>query len=405
MRYFFILCLCNIYAELRSARDWSIRLVNKRAVLFTYQHLSPNSRKTGMLFIADALASSGFDTKVVTVQLSLFTYFSRHRRTKSFNRGDLLTWRDRGERLKAYVWLAAVHPLSFGASKAPFIGRWLAKIYPWMLPRTVMEEVRRADIIVIESCVAVCLFDHLKRRAPSAKFLYCASDRLSVAGMHPYLEEILNDTASKYDLIRIPAEAMKGDFPSSANVQFLPHGLDKSVFDAATESPYAERTVNAVVAGDMNSDTGAIRTMASAFPDVVFHVFGKLHFAAVDLPNVVNHGEVAFSSLATFIRHADVGIAPYKLKEGAEYLSQSSLKMIQYTYCRLPIVAPFFAKNGRDHVCGYDGSSIVSIRNALTTALEYDRSKIDHAGITTWNEVVSAMLENNRINIKPRSHS
>jgi 2-beta-glucuronyltransferase len=140
-------------------------------------------------------------------------------------------------------------------------------------------------------------------------------------------------------------------------------------------------------------DAGMIRTVATANPDWTFHLFGRLAKLEDNLPNVVAHGERPFDEVAAYIKFADIGIAPYRPKEDADYLSQSSLKMIQYSYCRLPIVAPQFAAAGRAHVMAYAPDNADSIRTAFEKATAFDRTVIDTSKILTWEEKTARLFE------------
>ncbi|PHJ93472.1 hypothetical protein VF09_37350, partial [Nostoc linckia z9] len=124
------------------------------------------------------------------------------------------------------------------------------------------------------------------------------------------------------------AEAMRTDFAAQDRVVFVPHGISKGLFDAAATSPY-EGPRHAISVGDMMFDAGMIETLAAANPDWTFHLFGKKALPSQPRANIIVHGEVSFGTIVPFIKFADIGIAPYRAGAGADYLSQSSLKMIQ----------------------------------------------------------------------------
>jgi 2-beta-glucuronyltransferase len=348
-----------------------------------------------MVFWAETLAKRGFDTYAVTVQLSLLSKLAGSPRLKRVPQQDLNAWRSRGERLFGFVWVAPVHPASF---KNGFLNQAAAAVYalyPYFLPAAVREVVSRADLVVIESCSAVLLFDRLRAIAPKhAKFVYCASDRLGTVGMHPMLAETLNRTASAYDLLRVPARAMLADFPKGSQVAFIPHGIDKEAFAGKSNSPFDGPGPHVVVAGEMLFDHHAVGVLLDSFPDVTFHAFGHLRLDGLEnRSNLRAYGEVAFATLVNYLYHADVGLAPYLDRPEAHYLAESSLKLIQYTYCRLPVVAPHFAKADRAHIIGYDPVDPDSIKDALRTALAYDRAKIDRSCVSSWDEVITQLLE------------
>lgn len=365
------------------------------AVLFTQQMVGLGTRKTGMVFWAEALARAGYESYAVTTQLSALSRLVGAARLSAVPPADRNVWRNCGERLHGFVWVPAFHP---ARSRVGWLDRMATAIwefYPRLLPEAVLEVVRRADIVVIESCAALLLFDVLKKVAPpTAKFVYCASDRLSTVGMHPMLDAVLTRTAPLYDLVRIPARAMAKDFPPGSRVQYIPHGIDKAIFDKPGPSPFGNGGPNVVVAGDMLFDSDAFGVLLDSFPDVCFHTFGRMDLDQFgQRPNLVVHGEVPFEVLATYLPHADVGFAPYVDRPKAHYLVESSLKLIQYTYCRLPIVAPHFAAVGRDHVIGYTPGDDDSLRAALTAALNLDRNSVDSCGVISWDEVIERVLD------------
>jgi 2-beta-glucuronyltransferase len=131
--------------------------------------------------------------------------------------------------------------------------------------------------------------------------------------------------------------------------------------------------------------------MAKSEPSVTFHLFGKRARIEQMLPNVVTHGELPFAAIVPYIQHADAGIAPYRPAPNADYLSQSSMKMIQYTYCQLPIVAPDFAARSA-HMSAYAPGEQNSIVAALHRALTYDRVGIDNSQVLDWEGVTQLML-------------
>ncbi|PTQ12341.1 hypothetical protein CLG96_07355 [Sphingomonas oleivorans] len=373
-----------------------------RAVLFTQQFVGLGTRKTGMVFWAEALARRGYDTYVVTTQLSWLSKLGSNARMKQVDRSVFNRWRDCGERLHGYVWLPPFHPASVGQPMLQQISEPVFGFYPRLLPASVCDKVAGADLVVIESCAAVLLFNRLKRIAPrEARFVYCASDRLETVGMHPMLRAALDRTARHYDLVRVPAESMAADFPSAARVAFIPHGIEKSVFYDPGESPFEVPGPHAVVAGDMMFDSESFGFMLDSFPDVTFHAFGMRLAQFADRPNLRNHGEVPFADLAKRLQHADVGIAAYIDRPEVHYLAQSSLKLIQYQYCRLPTVAPHFAIAGRPNVIGYTPGDRSSVIGAFRGALELDRSALDNASIADWDTVIGRMLAGAGIGQRP----
>ena len=363
------------------------------ALLFTAQLVGFGTRKTGMVFWAETLAKLGWDTHAVTVQLSMLSRLAGSTRLDPVPAAERNAWLRRGVNLSSYVWIPLLHPARLGGVLDAIAGRLLCSVYPRLLPQSIREVAARADLIVIESCSAVALFPFLKRLAPAARFVYCASDRLDVVGMQPALSDILRETAPHYDLVRVPARSMIADFSPPTRAQFIPHGIDKAAFDSALPRPYPAGSKNAVVAGEMMFDREVVLSLAERFPEVTFHAFGRMPLADVThLANLRFHGEVPFRSLVPYLIHADVGLAPYLYQPRLDYLAESSLKLLQYTYCRLPIVAPQFASSGQPHVIGYAAGDAASAAQAMERELRFDRATIGSNAAADWSEMMRAVL-------------
>jgi 2-beta-glucuronyltransferase len=114
--------------------------------------------------------------------------------------------------------------------------------------------------------------------------------------------------------------------------------------------------------------------------------------ASAGAANLHHHGEVPFGTLVPYLVHADVGIAPYTFRPDLAYLSESSLKLIQYSYCRLPVVAPFFAKGSRSNIFDYVPEDAETAVAAFRQALVFDKGPLEPGSIKDWDEVVSEVI-------------
>jgi 2-beta-glucuronyltransferase len=346
-----------------------------------------------MNFIAEELAGLGWQTDFVTTQLSLLSVLARVPRLKAVPRKKRNTWIDVGENLSAFVWVPVFHPATGGVKLVARMTAPLFRRYPDLLPEAVRQKAREAELVLVESCSAVALFPLLKKLAPRAKFVYRACDPLDAIGMHPILTEIERQTLADYDLVTSPSPTVLGAYPPSVKKSHVLQGLQKDLFDVPVPSPYDGDGIHAVVAGDMVFDRVSLATMVRNFPKITFHAFGRMDLRDLaSHDNLISHGEVPFETLRDYIVHADLGIAPYLDRAELRYLAESSLKLVQYTYARLPILAPHFCKNGQDHVKGYDPGDEASIIAAVEQACKVDRNAIDRSEILNWQEIVTKML-------------
>lgn len=361
--------------------------VNKVVLITGHDYESP--RKTGFYFWAEVLTARGVDVDWITVGLSRLTFLKKDARTyvRPYNR-----WIDIKPHLKKFVWCPPFHPSNFNNDVLNNLTIPLFELYPHLLPSSVKEQVKNADMFIIESGAGPMLLPTLKALCPNARFIYNHSDRPNVVKFHPTIPRAEKKTLRMFDWVRTNAAATVEDFDKDVTVQYVPQAIEKEMFDADSPNPYSQPK-NAISVGDMLFDAKAIETLAKAYPDWTFHLFGRKSTLETPLPNVLAHGEVSFAAIVPYLKHADIGLAPYKDSPDAEYLSHSSLKLVQYTYCKLPIVAPHFAAIGRKHVMGYDAARIHdTILPAFEAAIHYDRQTIDTSNVLNWEEFVDRML-------------
>jgi len=358
-------------------------------IFFVTGHDASAARKVDFHFWAESLERRGDHVDFMTVGLSSAT--SRKKNARHF-KPPFNTWNPLTPGVHRFVWRPLFHPFSLKNANLDLLTRPVFSLYPAMLPDSVKTRVQRADVIVIESGVGLTLTKLFKSLAPKARFIYSCSDLLETLSFHPLVLSAERKAVPLFDMIRVPAKIMTDSFPSTAPVIYIQPGLDTSAFDEVQSNPYTKPN-NAISIGDMLFNAKVIQNLAKNFPDWTFHLFGKEARLPSPMNNVVEHGEQPFSSLVPYLVHADIGIAPYRDAPSVAYISQSSLKMVQYTYCRLPIIAPHFAAAGREHVQSFhpdaDEESLVSAFKSATT---YDRGSIDRSQVLNWDEVTEKMF-------------
>lgn len=364
-------------------------------MLFSQQTIGLGYRMTGMVYWADTLAELGWAIGMVTVQLSRLTEITNPSRFAIYPADAINRWRDRGPNRRGFVWVPPIHPMRLPARWLDPVTMMAARRYGASLPPAIIEEAAAADLIIIESTVAVALFETLRKSAPKARFVYCASDRLVPNGMSPVLQDILERTAPLYDLVRVPAQSMIADFPPGTNIHHIPHGVDRAAFAVQAPSPYPPGSINLVVAGDGAYDPVATRHIAEAMPEATVHLFGRMSPDSLgDRPNARFHGEVPFALLVPYLQHADIGLAPYEDRPNRNYFAESSLRQLQYILCRLPIVLPTFAAPLPQpwHYL-YDAHRPETAGPAARAALGCDRAAISDDGVLDWRQVIARVLD------------
>ncbi len=366
---------------------------SKSSVIFSYHSMGFGGRKNSVIFLAEALANMGWKIDLVTAQLSLLSKLAGVPRLRQIPSSQHNRWLRRTDQISNFVWIPALHPATTPFKSLNRLATPLFVLYPYLLPQVVRERVRRARLVVVESCSAVLLYPLLKKLAPNAKFVYRACDSLDAIDMHPMLAKAAVKTAPDYDLFTSPSRLLLSDFPSNAKKCHVPQGLEKVLFDVSAPSPFVRPGPHAIVAGDMMFDISSFEMMVKNFPQITFHTFGRMELAGLEaFGNLVHHGEVPFETLVGHIVHADLGIAPYLDRPEVHYVAESSLKLVQYTYAQLPILAPYFCKGDLDHLKGYRPGDKQSIVRAVEEVLLVDRRTIDRSYVCDWNEIATKML-------------
>jgi 2-beta-glucuronyltransferase len=362
-----------------------------RALVFT-AHFPDAKRKASIHALCEALRRREWMLDFVTVGHSLMSRFNSRSQWPHVAQRPVNEWIQIALNLSSFVWRAPFHPVNLRYALPNKIVTPIYRMYPRLVPDEVLRRVGSAKLILFEGPVSIMLMGMIRAMAPDAVLMYNAADRPRTVGAHPLLCRLETEYAPLLDLVRVPAQVMTADYPRGTPVIYIPHGLDKASFSNPARNPFSTPR-NALSIGDCLFDAQVLDTLAEAYPDWSFHLFGVGAVPAAPKKNLTFYGEEAFDKIIPYLQHADIGLAPFRYSNGAEYLSQSSLKMIQYTYCQLPIVTPAFAASGRDHACSYELGDTRSMCDAFARAIRYDRSSIVCRGVPSWDDVLDQMLE------------
>jgi 2-beta-glucuronyltransferase len=248
-------------------------------------------------------------------------------------------------------------------------------------------EVRAADIVIFESTPALLLFERFRELNPAARFVYRVSDDLRILAPHPLVLEVEREIAPLFELVSSSSPTIHRRFAHLPNARVDSHGIDKRLFDTPSPSPYAG-PLNALFLGFWTVDADFLTTATEAFPDVAFHFVGR--HPGVSADNVVVHGELPFEETVRFVQHASFGLHTVAFRPAADALADS-LKVVQFSYCGLPIVAPSFLDAGRPNVVGYEPGDAESARAAVERALSLGRMPELRREIPSWEDVALAL--------------
>lgn len=360
----------------------------KRVVLVT-EHCLESKRKAGFHWLADAFWRAGWEVIFHTVALSWLSRLRSDYRVAYIARPVPNRIRWVRERLGSYTWFTPWHPADLRLPLLNHLSRALFARYGELPLGEVEPFVAEADLVVFESSAGLLLFDRFRRLNHRARFVYRVSDDLNLLRVHPLVREAEMRCAPRFDLISCPSYYIYERFSQFSNAALHPHGVRKDLFDQCKFNPYPPGSYNVVFVGTSHLDRDFLAIGSELYPSWTFHVIGPLS----NIPkrrNIVAHGELSFADTIPYVKFADIGLQTRSYARGAESLTDS-LKVMQYTYCGLPIVAPEFLRSPKPHVFYYVPGNVESIRQALAAAHGFDRSKVPRDSVLSWDDVAAAI--------------
>ncbi|MCX2741551.1 hypothetical protein OO017_16445 [Pontibacter sp. M82] len=249
--------------------------------------------------------------------------------------------------------------------------------------------IKNSSYIVFESTPGLLLFDKIKKLNPKAKFIYRVSDDLRFLQVHPALIKYEEKILPFFDLVSIVSSHFFTLF-SQKNVKLHFHGIDKQTYDQAHLNPYPLGSKNLVFIGNAYFDVNFLEVASSLFPEFNFHIIGPIQNLPIK-PNIKAYGEMPFQETIGYIKYADAGLHTLQQTNGAEAFTDT-LKVHQYTYCQLPIVAPSFLKTSRKHAFYYTPGNAASIQASLEKALRYPHCEVDNRNVLDWKELAQKLI-------------
>jgi 2-beta-glucuronyltransferase len=357
-----------------------------RSVILISAHYLGSKRRAGFHHLASAFWNLGWDVTFVTAAISRLSRLRGDYRFAYPVREEANRLVPVRERLTSFVLMTWTHPGNLGSDLANRLsGPWFARYR--RAPLGPLEgRLRAADLVVVESTAGLLLVERIRELAPEARFVYRASDDLRLLGVHPIVVEAEERALPLFDLVSAPTGQIAEVLARHGPAHVHPPGIDKAVFDRPTPSPY-ERDLSAVFAGVSHFfDYEMLQAAASAAPEVSFHVIGP---APRPLPgNVVFHPEMPFTSVAPYMQHAKFGLL--FLPEDDPRLGQGN-KIAQYSYCRLPIVAPSDLQASGSNIVAFERSDGSSLRRALDEAERMPHSAAFAEGLMSAEELAAIL--------------
>lgn len=289
--------------------------------------------------------------------------------------------------LDTFFWYPLLHPMHLRSRILNLLSWPLFALYGLLPLGELKTALNRADLVIFESNPSLLLARRIRKLAPKARLVYRASDDLRTLRTHPIIVEAERRALPLFDMISVVTKPMTRLLAGSV---WHGHGVEKMLFDTAQASPYQAGTRNAVFIGVTDYDEETVLTLADAFAGWTFHIIGPLPHTQ-ERSNIVYHGEMRFEETVPFIRHADIGLST-RINVPTVAIYSDSLKMLQFTYCRLPILAPQAMGNNFGNLIGYEPGDRASTMAAFERAAAFDRSQARADVISSWDELAAKLM-------------
>lgn len=364
----------------------------REIVVLSAFHDYRTAKRASIQQVADGLARAGCNVAFVSARFSGLSKYTEDSRLFLWHKANQI---ETVNGVQCFLWHTPLHPFQSGN---PFLKAIMAPAYflysEW--PSKTFDEIcGSADTVIVESGVAAIYLRRLRRINSKARIVYYAADQLDTIGAHSFVHRRLKSDSALVTHFSLRSSKMVDHFRWADGRLFRAEfGIEESDYMNAGPSPYPAGTITAVSVGSMLFDQSLFQIAAKVFPHVQFHVIGcGANFEAP--ANVHVHPEMKFKDTLPYIKHATMGIAPYRPAPGVEYLAESSLKLAQYEYFGLPALCPTFAVGKSTSRFGYQPGDSRSIQAAATAALGAAGTIVPRKFLS-WTEVALRVLDPER---------
>jgi 2-beta-glucuronyltransferase len=367
------------------AHTAAVNVSTRRVVLLSGHYLG-SKRRAGFHHLASAFLRAGWDVTFATVGISLLSRLRGDYRFAYSVREEANRLVSVRERLTSYVLMTRMHPGNLRFSLANRLSTpWFAR-YAGIPLGQLEARLREADLIVFEGTAGLLLVERVRGLAPRARLVYRASDDLRSLGVHPLVLQAESRAIPLFDLVSAPTQQIARLLAPYGRVEVHPPGIDKAALDTPSDSPYGDGPAAVFAGVSPLFDYESLTAAAELAPHIAFHVIGP---PSRPVPaNVFFHPELPFTGLVPYLKHATFGLLFFP--PGYASLGQGN-KIAQYSYCRLPIVAPSHLEADRANVCVFDPGDRESLGRALAEAERMPHSPAFAEGIMSAEDLAAIL--------------
>ena len=361
----------------------------KNVVIFS-RHFGLSKRKAGFHYLADNLKKE-YKVFFITVDFSSLSIFANDYRNSINERYINSSIEEEG--FTCYLRKTLWFPI--GINKIiDFFSKSLVVLYPFIFfNKEIKNQVKKAKVIIIESSNALLFLKKIRKLNNNVKIIYRVSDLVPwLRHVHKLLVKADNNIGKYCDEVSTVTSYIYEYYKNkiSSDKLFLDcHGIDKNIFDSCLSNPYSDLNKNKVVfVGASKIDIEGLNKIVELNPSYEFYYFGPL-VGIKNRKNVKCFGEKKFQDIVPYIKYANFGLQFVKDKSIKEY--GDSLKVLQYTYCNLPIIAPEGIITNRDNFTFYNQNDYSTLKNIFSRVkpVSKDLSK----QVEDWNTVANRIID------------
>lgn len=359
-------------------------------VILITSHIYNSRRKAGFHWIAEELVKQNNNVLFFT-GVSLIDQIKRDYRVATMEKQGKNTVFNNSELVSSFFYYNLFRPIDFRSKLLNFLSYPLFKLYGRGLqakniPAELAIRIKEADLIIFESVNELVLLREFKAINSKARYVYRVSDDMSIRNTHPYVIDFEEENSGLFDLISVPTASIYDRFVNQKKLKLQYHGLPIDLYEVVSKSPYISETINAVFVGSNFLDHEFISVSAREFTEVNFHIIGPVEFR-LDLENVFFYGEMNYEDTLPFIKHADFALSP--MLKGT---FSDSNKIIQYTYCKLPIVISSLNVCERKNFIYYTIGDKESIIESVEKAINFKADDSTFPEVRSWSQLVSDII-------------
>jgi len=262
------------------------------------------------------------------------------------------------------------------------------------LPATVLDSARKARLILLESGVANPYFHALADAGLLGKTVYIAADDVRTIRGHPLIREALaRHSRHLAGCLSFGAHGETNDpYFAPDKVCVVPKGIDLTAYAQDVPSPFPpDPAITHVVSVGNMLFKNEIVELASAVPQSHFHIIGAVEGSFP--PNVTLYGVLPFAQTIPFVKHAHIGLLPYRWAANMAYLQKSSMKLAQFRAVGLPIVGPDYIGDEACDFFAFDPESGASFAAAIANAKAQGRTPPEARTATDFRQNWAALEE------------